>query len=147
LNDLIEDQATNEPARYRQRLDTLLSHYKQLCVAIDETSKRCSIIIPSKLIHENSVQLNQSLTNISNTSTHFRDVSDVRSALQNQIQVHNELQSFSQQVNELITRGNELMKESMVPKYVQQDILNIQKVYNEKIQSAQDLLGKLKVKK
>jgi hypothetical protein len=34
----------------------------------------------------------------------------------------------------------------MVPKYVQQDIQNIQKVYNEKIQSANDLLGKLKVK-
>jgi hypothetical protein len=34
----------------------------------------------------------------------------------------------------------------MVPKYVQQDIQNIQKVYNEKIQSANDLLVKLKVK-
>jgi hypothetical protein len=34
----------------------------------------------------------------------------------------------------------------MVPKYVQQDMQNIQKVYNEKIQSANDLLVKLKVK-
>ena len=94
------------------------------------------------MIHENSLQLNQSLINISNTSTHFRDVSDVRAALQNQIQVHNELQNFSQQVNELITRGNELMREPLVPKYVQQDIQNIQKIFNEKISISTRFISK-----
>ncbi len=69
----------------------------------------------------------------------------MRNALQEQIQVCDNLQKFSQQVNELVTRGNEIIKQPMVPKYVQQDIQNIQKVYNEKIQSANDLLGKLKV--
>jgi hypothetical protein len=33
----------------------------------------------------------------------------------------------------------------MVPKYVQQDVQNLQKLYNEKMQSAHDLLEKLKV--
>jgi hypothetical protein len=105
------------------------------------------MIIKSKIIHENILQLNTSLTNISNISIHFRDVPDVRNALQEQIRVCDNLQNFSEQVNELVTRGNELIRQPMVPKYVQQDIQNIQKIYNEKIQSANDLLGKLKVDK
>jgi hypothetical protein len=105
------------------------------------------MIIKSKIIHENILQLNTSLTNITNISIHFRDVPDVRNGLQEQIRVCDNLQNFSQQVNELVTRGNELIKQPMVPKYVQQDIQNIQKIYNEKIQSANDLLGKLKVDK
>jgi hypothetical protein len=145
LNDLIEEQATNEPARYRQQLDTLLSRFKQLCVATEETSQYCTIIIKAKAIHENTSQLNTLLGNISNTSVQFRDVSDVRNALQEQIHVCESLQKLSQQVNELITRGNELIRQPSVPKYVQQDIQNIQKLYNEKVQSANDLLGKLKV--
>jgi hypothetical protein len=147
LNDLIEDQATNEPARYRQRLDTLLSRFKQLCISSEETSHYCTIIIKAKMIHENTLQLNTSLGNISNTSIQFRDVADVRNALQEQIHICENLQKFSQQVNELVARGNELIRQPSVPKYVQQDIQNIQKVYNEKTQSANDLLGKLKVKK
>ena len=146
LNDLIEEQGTDEPVHYRQRLDTLLSRYKQICVSIDETSKYCYVIIPAKFIHENTLQLHTSLTNISNISTNFREVSDVRIALQNQTKVYNDLQNFSQQVDELVTRGNDLIKQPLVPKYVQQDIQNIQKVYNDKVQSAQELLGKLKVK-
>ncbi|CAF4079785.1 unnamed protein product, partial [Rotaria sp. Silwood2] len=143
LNDLIEEQATDEPTRYRQRLDLLLSRYKQLCISIEETSQYCSVIIPAKMIHENSLQLNGSLINISNVSINFRDVSDVRITLQEQTQIYNNLKNFSQQVNELVTRGNELMKLPMVPKYVQQDVQNIQKIYSDKIQSAQDLLEKL----
>lgn len=33
----------------------------------------------------------------------------------------------------------------MAPKYVQQDVQNVQKIYNEKVQLANDLLAKLKV--
>ena len=146
LNDLIEEQATDEPARYRQRLDMLLSRYKQLCIACEETTQYCSIIIPAKMIHENSSELNTSLTNISNVLINFHDVSDVRNTLQDQMQIYHDLQNYSQQVNELVTRGNELMKLPMVPKYVQQDIQNIQRIYNDKIQAAQDLVEKLKVK-
>ncbi|CAF3804026.1 unnamed protein product [Adineta steineri] len=143
LNELIEEQATDEPARHRQRLDTLLSHYKQLCISIEETSKYCYIIIPSKFLHENILQLSKSLTNISNISVNILNLSDVRNALQNQTQVHNNLQKFSPEVNELITHGTDLIKQPLVPKYVQQDVQTIQKVYNEKIQSAQDLVEKL----
>ncbi|CAM4782634.1 unnamed protein product, partial [Rotaria magnacalcarata] len=144
LNELIEEQATDEPARYRQRLDALLSRYKQLCVSIEETSQYCSVIIPAKLIHENSLQLNTFLTNISNVPMNFRDVSDVRSILQDQTQVYHNLQNYSQQINELVTRGQEIMKLPLVPKYVQHDVQNTQKVYNDKIQSAEELLEKLK---
>lgn len=98
------------------------------------------------MIHETSVQLNTSLSNISNVPINFRDVADVRTSLNDQTQVHNNLQSFSQQVNDIITRGTEVMRLPMVPKYVQQDVQNIQKVYNDKIQSAKDLLDKFQVK-
>lgn len=144
---MIEEQATNEPARYRQKLDTLLSRYKQLCSLSEETSQRCTIILKSKVLHENSLQLNTALSNVSNTSIPFRDLSNVRNALQEQIQICESLQKFSQQINEFITRGNEIIRQPMAPKYVQQDIQNIQKLYNDRVQSANDLLTKLKVKK
>jgi hypothetical protein len=144
LDDLIEDRATDDPSRYRQRLEILLSRYKQLLVSIDETSQSCAVIIPAKMIHENSLQLNTSLLNISNAPIHFRDLADVRTALQGQIKVCDVLESFSHQVHELVTRGNELIRQPMVPKYVQQDIQNIQRLYNEKVQTAQDFLAKLK---
>ena len=146
LNDLIEEQAADDPAQYRQRLDDLLSRYRQLLVSIDETSQRCTVLIPAKMIHENSLQLSASLANISNAPINFRDLSDVRTALQGQIKVCEVLETYSQQVNELVTRANELARGAMVPKYVQQDIQNIQKLYNEKTQSAHDLLEKLQVK-
>ncbi len=146
LDDLIEERATDDPTRYRQRLETLLTRYRQLLVSIDETSQYCSILIPAKMIHENSFQLNSSLMAISNAPIHFRDLSDVRVAVQGQMKVCDVLENLSQQVNELVTRGNELIRQPLVPKYVQQDVQNIQKLYNEKIQSAQDFLGKLKVK-
>ncbi|CAF4426378.1 unnamed protein product, partial [Rotaria magnacalcarata] len=80
-------------------------------------------------------QLNTFLTNISNVPMNFRDVSDVRSILQDQTQVYHNLQNYSQQINELVTRGQEIMKLPLVPKYVQHDVQNTQKVYNDKIQS------------
>ncbi|CAM2712242.1 unnamed protein product [Rotaria socialis] len=144
LDELIEERATSEPARYRQRLDALITRYKQLLSAIDETSQRCTIIIPAKMIHENSLQLNASLINISNAPINFRDLSDVRTTVQGQIRVCDVLDGFSHQVNELVTRGNELMRQPMVPKYVQQDVQGVQKLYNEKVQSARDYLEKLK---
>ncbi|CAF3934598.1 unnamed protein product, partial [Rotaria sordida] len=144
LDELIEERATDDPTRHRQRLDGLLGRYRQLLNSIDEASQRCTVVIPSKMIHENSIQLNISLTNISNAPMNFRDLSDVRTAVQGQIRVCDVLENFSHQVNELVTRGNELIKQSMVPKYVQQDIQNIQKLYNEKVQSAQDSLGRFK---
>jgi predicted RNA-binding Zn ribbon-like protein len=98
------------------------------------------------MIHENSLQLNASLINISNAPIHFRDLTDVRTALQGQIKVCDVLENLSQQINELVARGNELIRQPGVPKYVQQDVQNIQKLYNEKVQSANDFLGKLKVK-
>lgn len=146
LSDLIEEQATDEPLRYRQRLDILLSRYKQLCISIDETSKYCSIIIPSKFLHENVQQLQTSLTQIIDISVLFHNASDVRTAFQNQTHVYNNLQNFAEEIDDIIKRGNELIRQPMVPKYVQHDIQIIQKIYNEKIQSAQDLLDKLKVK-
>jgi len=97
------------------------------------------------MIHENSSQLSIALANISNAPINFRDLSDVRTAVQGQIKVCEILETYSQQVNELVTRANELTKETMVPKYVQQDVQNLQKLYNEKMQSAHDLLEKLKV--
>jgi hypothetical protein len=99
------------------------------------------------VIHETASQLNTSLSSISNTSIQFRDVADVRNGLQEQAHVCDSLQKFSQQVKDLVERGNELIRQPSVPKYVQQDVQNIQKSYNEKIQSANDLLAKLKVKK
>jgi hypothetical protein len=145
LDDLIEDRATDDPARYRQRLETLLSRYRQLLISIDEASQHCAVLIPAKMIHENSLQLNTSLLNISNAPINFRDLSDVRTSLQGQIKVCDILEHFSQQVTELVTRGNELIRQPSVPKYVQQDIQNIQKLYNDKVQTAQDFLAKLKV--
>ncbi len=147
LDDLIEERATDDPTRYRQRLDNLILRYRQLLVSINETSQYCSIIIPSKMIHENSLQLNTSLINISNAPINFRDLSDVRFALQGQIKVCDVLENLSQQVNELVARGNELIRQPLVPKYVQQDIQNLQRLFNEKFQSANDFLGKFKVKK
>jgi len=146
LDDLIEDRATDDPTRYRQRLDNLLSRYRQLLVTIDDTSQYCSIIIPAKMIHENSLQLNTALINISNAPIHFRDLADVRTALQGQIKVCDVLESLSQQVHDLITRGNELIKQPLVPKYVQQDVQSIQKLYNDKVEIAHDYLNRLKVR-
>ena len=147
LEDLIEERATDDPARYRQRLDTLLSRYRQLLVSIDNTSQYCSVIIPAKMIHENSLQLTNSLNSVSNAPIRFRDLADVRTALQGQIKVCDVLENLSGQVTELITRGNELIRQPSVPKYVQQDVQNIQKLYNEKVEIGQDYLSKLKVKK
>lgn len=145
LNDLIEEQATNEPARYRQQLDNLLARYRQLCLASEETSQRCAMIIKAKIIHEKSLQLNTALNNLPNTSIPLREVNDVRTALQEQQQINERLQKFTPEINDLITRGNELIRQPGVPKYVQQDVQNIQKIYNEKVQSGNDLFNKLKV--
>ncbi len=146
LDDLIEERATDDPARHRQRLDTLLSRYRQLLVSIDETSQYCAILIPAKMIHENSSQLHTALVNITNAPIHFHDLGDVRTALQGQMKVCDVLESLSQQVHELVTRGNELIRQPLVPKYVQQDVQNIQKLYNDKVQTAHDFLGKFKVR-
>ena len=146
LNDLIEEQATNEPARYRQKLDTLLSRYKQLCLSSEETSQHCTIVIKSKILHENTLQINTKLNNLSNVSIQFREVNDVRNALQEQIRICENLQKMSQEISEVLARGNELIRQPLVPKYVQQDIQNLQKTYNEKIQSANDFTRKIKSK-
>ncbi|CAF4376234.1 unnamed protein product, partial [Adineta steineri] len=74
----------------------------------------------------------------------FRDLPDVRTAVQGQIKVCEILESFSQQITDLITQANELSKQPMAPKYVQQDVQNLQKLYHEKVQSAHDFLEKLK---
>lgn len=145
LDELIEERATDDPPRYRQRLDTLLSRYRQLLVSIDNTSQYCSVIIPAKMIHENSLQLTNSLNNISNAPIRFRDLADVRTALQGQVKVCEVLDNLSQQVTELISRGNDLIRQPGVPKYVQQDVQNIQKLYHEKVEIAQDYSSKLKV--
>ncbi|CAF3725966.1 unnamed protein product [Adineta steineri] len=144
INELIEEQATDDPSHYRQRFNTLHARYKQILSSIDETSQRCTIIIPAKLIHENSQQLTNSLTSISNAPINFRDLPDVRTAVQGQIKVCEILESFSQQITDLITQANELSKQPIAPKYVQQDVQNLQKLYHEKVQSAHDFLEKLK---
>ena len=126
-------------------MDTLLSRYRQLCIASEETSERCAMIIKAKIIHDKSAQLNTALTNLSNTSSGLRDVADVRTALQEQHQINERLQKFTTDINDLIARGNELLRQPGVPKYVQQDIQNIQKIFNEKVQSGNDLANKLKV--
>lgn len=97
------------------------------------------------MIHENSIQLNISISNITNAPINFRDLSDVRTAVQGQIRVCDVLQTFSVEVRELVTRGNELVRQPMAPKYVQQDVQNIERLYNEKVQSAQDYLGRFQV--
>lgn len=97
------------------------------------------------MIHENSLQLNASLANISNAPMNFRDLSDVRTALQGQTRVCDTLEGFSHQVNDLVIRGTELMRQPMAPIYVQQDVQTVQKSFNEKVQSAHDYLDRLKV--
>ncbi|CAF1053347.1 unnamed protein product [Adineta ricciae] len=145
MNELIEEHSTEDPARYRQRLDALLSRYKQTLVSVDETSQRCTVIVPAKMIHENTQQLHTTLSNISNAPLNFRDLADVRTAVQGQKKVCDVLESFSHQVNELSSRADELMKQDTAPRYVQQDIQNIQKLYEEKRQSAHELLEKLQL--
>lgn len=103
------------------------------------------MIIKAKIIHEKATQLNGALTNLSNTSIGLRDVADARAALQEQTQINERLQKFTPEINDLLARGNELLRQPGVPKYVQQDIQNIQKVFNEKGQSGNDLANKLKV--
>jgi AcrR family transcriptional regulator len=145
INDLIEEQAADDPSHYRQRFDALLARYNQILASIDETSQRCTVIVPAKMIHENSEQLNATLAAISNAPLNFRDLADVRTAVQGQKRVCDVLDNFSHQVNELVTRADELLKQEIAPKYVQQDAQNIQKLYNEKLRSAHDLLEKLQV--
>jgi len=145
LNDLIEEQATNEPARYRQKLDTLLSRYKQICIRSEETSQYCTINLKSKIFHDNQSQMLTNLSQLANVSNQFRDLNDLKNALKEQILIVDNLQRYSSQVSELINRGNELTRQPMVPKYVQQDVQTLQKVFSEKTQSANDLLSKLKV--
>lgn len=97
------------------------------------------------MIHENTLQLTNSLNSVSNAPIRFRDLADVRTALQGQMKVCDVLENLSGQVMELIARGNELIRQPSVPKYVQQDVQNIQKLYNEKVEIGQDYLSKLKV--
>lgn len=146
LDELIDERATDDPTRHRHRLDTLLVRYRQLLKSIDETSQHCSVLIPAKMIHENTSQLTTTLANISNAPIHFRDLNDVRVAVQGQIKVCDVLENLSSQVNELITRGNDLILQPAVPKYVSQDVQNIQKYYHEKVFTAQDFLTNLKVR-
>jgi ElaB/YqjD/DUF883 family membrane-anchored ribosome-binding protein len=54
LDELMAEEATGSPVRHRQRLERLLSRYKHLLGAINDTSQRCSLIIAAKIVHEKS---------------------------------------------------------------------------------------------
>ncbi|CAF1543353.1 unnamed protein product, partial [Didymodactylos carnosus] len=126
------------------RLDQLLTRYKQLLPQIEEQSERCSIIIPSKMIHENALALISTINAALNAPLHFRDLNDVRSTVQGQRKVVEYINGFHQQVNELLARGTELIRNTMTPKYVQQDMQQVQMIFNDRLQTAQDLSAKLK---
>ncbi|CAF1669368.1 unnamed protein product, partial [Didymodactylos carnosus] len=145
LSELIEERATDDPAQHRQRLEQLLTRYKQLLPQIEEQSQRCSIVIPSKMLHENAVTLISTINGVANVPLHFRDLNEVRSTVQGQQKVFEYINNFNQQVDELLARGSELIRNPMTPKYVQQDMQQVQTIFNDRLQVAQDLLTKLKV--
>lgn len=147
LDHLIEEGATDDPLRHRQRLETLLSHYKHLLVSINETSQRCSLIIASKILHEKSSQLKNTFGQLVNAPLNFADLSDVRTALQGQTKLLDTLERYDEQVRDLLVQGNELMRQPSVPHYVQQDVQYVEKLYNDKCQSARDQLDKLQVER
>ena len=105
------------------------------------------MIVPAKLLHENSSKLLSILTAIGSVSNAFRDLADLRAGLQNQSQTCDQLRDLARQVQDILTHGNDLLRQPMVPKYVQQDLQVLQKTYNEKLQAAQEFLVKLKVKR
>jgi hypothetical protein len=49
------------------------------------------------------------------------------------------------QVNDIVKLGNDLLRQPMAPKYIQHDLQQLQKIYNEQIQLGQNVLAKLKV--
>ena len=144
LDDLIAEGATDDPTLHRHRLESLLSHYKQLLNAINETSQRCSATISSKIVHEKAVQLTHTFHTITNAPINFRTLADVRTVLQGQIKVTEILEKFSLQVRELVLQGTELLSQPFTPNYVQHDLDALQRIFHEKLESAQDFQAHLK---
>ena len=147
LNELISEGATNEPGRYQQRVDTLVTRFRQILQAIDETSQRCSVIVPAKLLHENSSTLIDELNRMANVSNACRDLAEVHAAVNQQNRFCEHLRTFQGDIRDVLHQGNELSRQPGVPKYVQQDLQTLQKLYQEKNQSAQEVLAKLKVRR
>lgn len=145
LQELINEGATDEPGRYQQRVDALASRFRQLLQSIQETSQRCSVIIPSKLFDENSSKLIEELNRMNNVSNACRTLEEVHSAVQQQNRLVEHFKQFQGQLDELLRQGNDLLRQPMVPKYVQQNLQTLQKLYQDKTQSAQEMLKKLKV--
>jgi hypothetical protein len=106
------------------------------------------LIIAEKIRHEKSLQLKNTFGQLVNApSLNFVDLSYVRTALQGQMKLVETLQRYDEQVRNLLVQGNELIRQPSVPKYVQQDIQCVEKLYNDKCQSARDQLDKLQVRK
>ena len=135
----------DDPSRHRQRLETLLSHYKDLLVSINDTSHRCSLIIAAKILHEKSSQLKNTFGQLVNAPLNFADLSDVHLALTGQVKVVETLERYAEQVRDLLNQGHELLRQPTVPNYVQQDVQHLEKLYNDKSQSAREQLEKLQV--
>ena len=144
LDELIAEGATDDPTRHRQQLESLLSRYKQLLHAINETSQRCSVTISSKIIHEKAAQLTHTFNTMTNAPINFRSLADVRTVLQGQLKVVEILEKFSPQVHELVQQGTELLSQPFTPTYVAHDLDALQRIFHEKRQSAQDFQTHLK---
>ena len=75
-----------------------------------------------KILHEKSSQLKNTFSQLANAPLNFVDLSDVRTALQGQVKLLEILETYGEQVRDLLVQGNELFRQPLVPEYVQQDV-------------------------
>lgn len=147
LENLINEGATNDPISHRQRLDNLLSQYKKLMSAINETSERCSIIIAGKILHEKSSQLKLTLNQMTNAPVSYQTLNDIRTGLYGQMKLVEILKKYRTQVDEIVQQARDLMRQFVSVKDVPQEVQQLEKLYQDKVRSAQELLEQLQVER
>lgn len=107
--------------------------------SMHETSQRCSRIVAAKILHETSSQLRAPLN--------FVYLSDVRTALQGQVELLATLERYGEQMRNLHVQDNEWVRQRSVPRYVQPAVQCVKKLRSDKSQAARDQLGKLRVER
>lgn len=135
---MIEEGATDDSFGHRQRLEKLLSRYKEILVLINETSARCSLTISSKIIHEKTTQIRTNLNQMSNVPTKYRDLSDVETTIQGQMKFMEIINKFRPQIAELKSEAAPLIQKGQLPQYVQKDLQQVEEMFQEKIRSAEE---------
>jgi hypothetical protein len=100
----------------------------------------------AKILHEKSSKLQLILSNMFNAPVQYRHIADIRATIHAQETLVNILSKYRTQVDEIRTQGNELLCQSSVPVHVQQDVDNIDRLYDEKFRSAQEQLNQLQVR-